>query len=176
MARWRLMESAYLNVEGDRKAEWEYKEISRQNGREIKKKFSVPTLLDPKSADDWTHRESPFEDGIIVLSNGNNPHPKDIIYKGPLFPAMEPIDDEARELSAAYNKTIVQIDGRDDATYSERLLDKFIEQLADAQATATQQSGTKGFDDVLKSMTEMMAQNQKILATLVERDIKRKVA
>jgi hypothetical protein len=175
MARWKLTEAHYIVAERDGvRPEWEYKEISRATGREIRKKFPVPMYLDPKSQEDWNHRPDAQDDGMIVVTDGVNAHHKDIVLiknaKGqlPITPGMEPLDDEARAISAKYNERVIPIEGREDATYSERLLDKFIEQMAEAKTNAGQQLSTPGIDKVLESMTAMMEQNQKILTALVE--------
>lgn len=188
MARWRLLEPHYITVIRDgTTSEWAYKEINRANGREIVKKYPVPTHLDPKVQTDWTHRDmlgheqigAKDDDGYIIVGFGDNLHPQDIILikdtkgKLPITPGMEPLDDEAKQISAEYNERIIPIEGRDDATYSERLLDKFVEQLAEAHTTATSASAVnvQGLGDVLKAMTEMMQQNQQILQLLVQQKI-----
>jgi hypothetical protein len=189
MARWRLVESHYIVAERDGVAtEWEYREVSRATGKEVRKKYSVPTFLDPKSKDDWTHRDqdgresigAKDEDGYIIVSDGNNSHPRDIILvknkRGqlPITPGMEPIDDEAKAISAKFDEHVIPIEGREDATYSERLLDKHIQQLADAQASLVQNQGTHGFDKVLEAMTAMMEQNQKLIGALVEQKVEQR--
>lgn len=184
MARWKLVEPHYIHAERDgAQPEWIYKEINRANGREIQKKYIVPMHLDPRSSSDWNDwPDGPNGDGIVVVTDGKNAKQRDIILvpdkKGnlPITHGMEPLDDEARAITAEYTKTHPFLEGREEATYSERLLDKFIEQLADVKTSATTQASTPGFDEVLKAMTAMMEQNQKILSTLVERDLKRKVA
>lgn len=179
MARWKLTEGHYIIAERDgSRPEWEYKEISRSTGREIRKKFPVPMYLDPRIEEDWNYREDRGEEisGIIV-TDGSNSKPKDILLiknaKGqlPITPGMDPLDDEARALSAKYNERVIPIEGREDATYSERLLDKFIEQMAEAKTNAGAQMSVPGIDKVLESMTAMMEQNQKILMALVEQKV-----
>lgn len=184
MARWKLVEPHYIHAERDGvRPEWVYKEINRANGREVQKKYIVPMHLDPKNASDWNDwPDGPHGDGIVVVTNGKGAKQRDIVLvadsKGnlPITHGMEPLDDEAIAITAEYQKTHPYLEGREEATYSERLLDKFIEQLADTKTAATAQTSVQGFDEVLKAMTAMMEQNQKILSTLVERDLKRKVA
>ena len=86
-----------------------------------------------------------------------------------ITPGMEPLDDEARELQAEYIKKVPKVDGDENASYSERLLDKFIQDLANVQAKAqtAPPAQTEGVGDVLKAMTAMMEQNQQILSALV---------
>lgn len=185
MARWKLVEPHYIHAERDgQRPEWVYKEINRATGREIQKKYIIPMHLDPKLAEDWNDwPDGPHGDGIVVVTDGKNARPKDIIMvpnaKGelPITPGMEPLDDEAREITAKFAHRFTPIEGREDATYSERLVDHFVEQLADVKAAATQQANTAGINDVLKVMTEMLAQNQQILKLVADRQPeKRKVA
>lgn len=174
MARWKLVEPHYIHAERDGlRAEWEYKEVSRQTGRESRKKFPVPMFLDPRVDTDWTHRNGQM-DGIIVVCDGEGAEPNDIILikddKGnlPITPGMLPLDDAAKAISAKYNERVIPIDGEDNQTYSERLLDKWIGQLTVAQSAAqAAPTEVKGLDKVLESMTAMMEQNQQILKTLV---------
>ena len=166
MARWKLLEAHYLSVEG---VEWEYKEVNRANGREIRKKFPVPLHLDPKIESDWNVRDGLSGDGYIAVAFGSGAQPRDhIMTKLQITPGMEPLDDEARKLQAEYIKNVPKVDGDENATYSERLLDKFIQDLADVQTKAqtSPPAQAEGIGDVLKAMTEMIAQNQQILTAL----------
>lgn len=172
MARWKLREAHYINAIRDgQSAEWVYKEINRANGREIQKKYQVPMHLDPKIEVDWTHRDHPMEDGYIVVALAGTTDTHDIIIeRKSVTPGMEPMDDEARAISAQVMSKVVPIEGGNpDATYSENLLDKFISQLADASSTAgqVQTQQAQGLGEVLKAMTQMMEQNQQILQALV---------
>lgn len=172
MARWKLREAHYIHgIRDGQQTEWVYKEINRANGREIAKKYQVPIHLDPKIEIDWTHRESPYEDGYIVVAIAGTHDRKDIIIEEKsVTPGMEPLDDEAREISARVLAHIKPIEGGSpDATYSENLLDKFIQQLAEASSTAVQAQPqqVQGIGEVLQAMTAMMEQNQQILQALV---------
>lgn len=171
MARWKLTEPHYINCKRDgNNCEWEYKEVNRANGREVRKKYIVPMLLDPKLEADWTHRASQFEDGQIIVATEGTSDSKDIIIDAKsVTPGMEPLDDEAREISSRINARVIPVEGDPNASYSERLLDKFIQQLAETQSTVAHPPATIGIEKLLESMTAMMEQNQKILSTLVER-------
>lgn len=92
MARWKLTDKHYLNVEG---TEWEYKE-TLDSGKQARKVFSVPTYLDPDSRSDWT------EDGMIIVCDGKGRQPRDLIFSGPPTPDMLPLDEEAEAISAQY--------------------------------------------------------------------------
>lgn len=94
MARWRLQQPHYLNVLVDGKpAEWEYKEVDRTTGKSGRKVYPVPLLLDPREPGDYNYP------GEIIVAQGKNPNPKDIIFFGPPTPDMEPLDDEAQALT-----------------------------------------------------------------------------
>ena len=45
MARWKLMTAHYLNVAGTK---WEYQEVSRVTGKQIRMQLPVPMYLDPR--------------------------------------------------------------------------------------------------------------------------------
>lgn len=91
MARWRLVEPHYINGHyPDMDAtEWEYKEIDRTNGREIRKRYKVPA---------WFDRDT------IVCHKGKGQR-DDCVFEGDPTPSMEPIDDEARAISDSVRHT-----------------------------------------------------------------------
>src|SRR5712664_1979266 len=75
MARWRLITGHYLNVLIDGSpAEWEYKETDRNTGKQARRIFPVPVLLDPNDPADHNH---PGE--IIVCHEGAGDR-RDIIF------------------------------------------------------------------------------------------------
>jgi hypothetical protein len=100
--RWRLIEPHYLNVptlpDGTR-VEWEHRETSRENGRTVRKLFTVPMLLDPKDPTDYNH---PNE--IVVCHDVEGAHMVrgDYIFAGPPTPGMEPLNDEAEAITAQH--------------------------------------------------------------------------
>lgn len=93
MARWKLNGKHYLNVPG---TEWEYKEQDLQTQEEVRHRIPVPRLLDPE--DPRTKKNS---DGLVVVCyEGSKLVASDYIFIGKPTPDMDPIDDEAKELSA----------------------------------------------------------------------------
>ena len=93
MARWRLTGKHYLNVPG---TEWDYKETSRDTGKQVRRVFPVPLYLDPEDPGDCNYS------GEIIVSDGNGAQPKDIIFVGPPTADMEPLDPAAEALSAEH--------------------------------------------------------------------------
>lgn len=94
MARWRLVTGHYLNVLIDgEQAQWEYKEVDRGTGKQGRKMFNVPMLMDPNDPADHNH---PGE--IIVCHEGKGDR-KDTIFLGEPTPDMEPLDAEAEAIS-----------------------------------------------------------------------------
>lgn len=173
MARWKLTEPHYLFLEEPTR--WEYIEIERVTGRPKRTQFVVPRYLQPLDPADWTVTRLKNEDGDIVLCNGTNPGPGDLIYKGDPTPGMFPLDDEAKEISAKFSWTPTQ--GLDDSSqqesFSNKLLGGLIDKLSAAQQATTEaqqrQAAPEELKDLLKAMTAMMQQNQQIIQKLVER-------
>lgn len=174
MARWRLVEAHYLNTPG---TEWEYTETSQQTGRPIRHRFPVPTLLDPKDADCWNYVEigptgRPIG-GDVIVSDGSNPQPKDIIFIGPPTPGMEPLDAEAKAISEKESpKWIHPIESLPGQTFSQSLLADLQKQLADLAAAKSAEpaapvpaSGIKqeDFDALKQQVAELVALNAALL-------------
>ncbi len=96
MARWRLITGHYINILTDGKpAEWEYKEVDRTTGKQARKIFPVPVLLDPNDPADHNY---PGE--IVVCWDGKGQR-QDLIFTGDPTPDMEPMDEEAETISAS---------------------------------------------------------------------------
>ena len=126
MARWRLTTGHYLNVPG---TEWEYKESDRETGRSARKVFEVPLYLHPDSKADQNYPEQ----DMIAVSNKFDPNfRRDYVFAGPPTPDMDPLDDEAREISQGFRdrgewkhpiETL-------DMNYSQSVLSDFERQIA----------------------------------------------
>ncbi len=91
MARWRLINAHYLNVPG---TEWEYKEVDRTTGKQGRKVYPVPMLMNPNDTADCNY---PGE--IIVTNAESREYPRDILFLGDPTPEMEPLDTEAQAIS-----------------------------------------------------------------------------
>ncbi len=96
MARWRLITGHYLNVLIDGSpAEWEYKEVDRTTGRQGRKVYPVPMLMDPNDPADCNYP------GEIVVCHEDKGERQDIVFVGNPTPDMEPYDEEAEAISAS---------------------------------------------------------------------------
>ncbi len=96
MARWRLITGHYLNVLIDGElVEWEYKEIDRTTGKQARKIFPVPMLMDPNDPADCNYP------GEIVVCHEGSGQRRDIVFVGNPTPDMEPYDEEAEAISAS---------------------------------------------------------------------------
>lgn len=162
MARWRLAAPHYLTVPGN---EWEYKETDRQTNKPKRVTFPVPMLLNPDDPSDWNYKHG-ADQGEVIVTDGKNAQPKDIVFKGEPTPDMVPLDDEAKAISAKleakWKHPIDSLPG----TYGEALLDQLQKEVAEVQATA-KTAPVEGMTELLAAMTAMMKQNQELLAALV---------
>lgn len=179
MARWSLKDSHYLSVPG---TEWEYKESDRESGRQARKIYEVPVYLNPKTQGDWNY---PSEQLIIVSSKYDPKYPRDIIFTGPPTPDMEPIDEEAREISQGYidrgawKHPIEALN----MTYSESRLSEFERALAEtlagvkAQVPSVSTSGVsaKQFNELQAQVQQLMEQNARLQAQVLEKPKVRRI-
>jgi hypothetical protein len=184
MARWRLSGPHYLNVKG---TAWEYNEIDRITGRPKRTQFPVPLYMNPNYEDDlksFGQGEGPVERWNIIVSDGNNPGPKDIVFTekdgspGLPTPEMEPLDDEARELSAKLSKRLNTpiVEGQ---SYSAKLEELFIDQMTELKNGMRAAPQAEGMTQFMETMAAMMKQQTEILAMLAAKqpaEGKRRVA
>src|SRR5258708_30844440 len=95
MARWRLITGHYLNVLVDGEpVEWEYKEVDRTTGKQARKIFPVPMLMDPNDPADHNYP------GEIIVCHEGSCERRDVVFIGDPTPEMEPLDEEAEAISA----------------------------------------------------------------------------
>lgn len=177
MARWKLTEAHYLRVPGTK---WEYTEIDRITGRPKRTPFDVPLLLNPMDIGDLQvyGQPDPFlgqnGDPIIVVTNNPNPAGRDVYFTSDVTPGMLPLDDEAKALTeeAAKGKwkPTTGIDPEaQNTSYTNKLLSGLIDQMTDVKLAAQAAPPAHGLDELLKTMTAMMQQNQQILTMLVDK-------
>lgn len=173
MARWQLKQAHYLKVPG---TEWEYKEQNRDTGRQARKVYEVPLYLNPDDPSDHNYRQ----DEMIVVCHEGKGLPRDIVFEGPPTPDMEPLDDEAQEISEAERpKWIHPIESLPGQGYGDALLAGFQKQLAEviagARAAAPVPSvsvagiSAEAFEALQKQVAALAAQNEDLTAKLAEK-------
>lgn len=160
MARWRLTAAHYLNVPG---TEYEYKETDRNTGKQARKVFLVPALLNPDDPSDCNY---PGEIIVCVEGKGQG---RDIVFTGPPTPDMEPLDDEAEAISAshrpAWQHPIDSLPVNGD--YSAQLFAMLEKQMSAAlKGKPAPNASAKGVD------TEAFAKLQEQVASLIEQNAK----
>lgn len=167
MARWRLSTSHYLNVENN---EWEYNETDRSSGKQIRTRLKVPLQLDIDDPSCWNvtfrnPRGEIFAGEIIVAHRTGEEHKDDIIFVGDPTPDMIPIDDEATALSKTFLKRWGAAPN-EDISFGQRMIEASQEEMAKLKS---QENVVKveGMAEIMKAMTEMLAQNQALMAQLV---------
>ena len=147
MARWKLKAPHYLSVPG---TEWEYKETDMGSGKQGRKIYPVPMYLHPDSMADQNYP------GEIIVSNGNNAQPKDIVFVGPPTPDMDPLDDEARAISAAESqKWIHPIDSLS-PTYGQS---RILEWEGEMGKPTTPQVDPKSFAELQATVDKLLKAN-----------------
>lgn len=163
MARWRLTGPHYLNVPG---TEWEYSEITR-DGKQSRKRFAVPTYLDPASPP--TMRDPNGRNDEIIVCHVGKGQPNDVEFEGDPSPDMIPLDDEAKAISQrlAESSWKVQPELLQDSfgAHLERNLEKQLIALRKDQAAA--EKPLEGVQELLAAIGAMMQQNQQILNAVI---------
>lgn len=162
MARWKLAAAHYLNVPG---TDWEYKEVDRSTGKNIRRTFAVPLVLNPNDLSDCNYKNG--DEGEIIVCMPDKGEPRDIVFLGDPTPDMIPLDQEATDLSASFaGKWKHPIDSLP-GNYSQSLLDGLQREMAMVQSNQTQaNTGSAGVDKLVDAMSKMMEQNQQLLMLL----------
>jgi hypothetical protein len=170
MARWKLASPHYINVPG---TEWEYQETDRKTGRPIRKKFQVPTLLDPNDPTCWTNRwgNNDNAEGEIVVCHEGKGLDSDTVFIGDPSPDMIPVDDEAKAISASFEKLWNhRPEEAQPNSFSQSMIDRFEMQMAESK----QAQPLEGVEQLLGAMTKMMDQNAQLIAALGNKAIERR--
>jgi hypothetical protein len=135
--------------------EWEYKEIDRMTGRERRKRFKVPFY---------------FEEGTIVCYEGRG-QASDSIFEGEPTNLMEPLDEEAKRISAEYeHKWVHPIESLPGQGLEAALITSFekqMERLAKIPAPVpVAESGVsrEEFDQLRGQLAQLMARNAELEA------------
>lgn len=160
MARWRLLQPHYLNVPG---TEWEYKEVDRTSGRQVRKVFAVPLYLDPREPADQNHS------GEVIVGQGNGTMPRDYIFLGEPTPDMEPMDADAQAVTdACKHKWVHPVESLPGQAYSASLIAGFEKQISDAMVGAAAKAASPvsagGIDP--KKFAELQEQVAELTAAL----------
>lgn len=97
MARWRVTAKHYINAKQfGEDTTWVREETNRDTGRAFRRTFAVPLYIDP---------EDPIcinkNVGFCVVATEGSEMPGDIVILSPPTPDMEPMDDEAKKITAA---------------------------------------------------------------------------
>ena len=168
MARWRLLEPHYLMTEPG--AKWEYTETDRTTGRQVRKQYDVPRYLHHESEADWTDRQ----EQCVVVSDGKNANPRDIIFKGDPTPGMFPLDDEARAITAKFKgkwNLPDRIFDMNAGSYSTNLTDYFVQQQdkVNMQVAKMEEKRAQGLDKFMETMVAQQAQMVKVLEMLAKK-------
>jgi hypothetical protein len=104
-------------------------------------------------------------DGVIIVAYNGTSDPNDVVFTGSPTPDMDPIDEEAKKISASFAQQwkhpIESLPGN----YSQSLIDDFQRQMADVQATKKSEP-VEGMTELLTAMASMMKQNQELLNVL----------
>ena len=158
MARWKLQEAHYLfgRPPDLDEVEWEYKETDRVNGRERRKRFKVPFYFDAET---------------IVCLEGKG-LPTDSIFEGTPTPAMEPLDEEAKALSAthagSWQHPIESLPGQG---FTASLLGSLEKQVAELASKMPHPSpvvasgvSKEEFEALKEQLAQLMAQNAELMA------------
>lgn len=169
MARWRLINAHYLNTIDN---QWEYKETSRDSGRQVRKIYDVPRLFDPNDPGDCNYS------GECVVCYEGKGQGRDYVFRGPPTPEMEPLDDEAKAISEAESpKWVHPIDSLPGQGYNdsllhalERQLDALTRKLSAEPAPPVPVSAIdpSAFAKMQGQLAELMASNAELQARLAE--------
>jgi len=165
MARWRLSTSHYLQIPG---TEWEQMEKDQLTGREVRKRYTVPRLLDVDDPTSWNyHTRNPRGEiiaGEVVVCYEGKGQPQDIVFIGDPSPDMIPLDDEAREIS---RKLEPRWNAKPDeeTSFTKKLMEQQ-QSLAVELAAKANTVKVEGLDEMLKAMAAQMTQTQQLIAAL----------
>lgn len=151
MARWRLTEAHYIkgHLVDEDKTEWEYKEADRMTGREKRKRFEVPDYRDVDT---------------IVCYEGSEKDKNDFVMDGPPTPGMEPIDDEAREISAKHASSWKHPIETLPAQFGPETLQMMTAFAQAATPVAASGVSKEDFDKVMARLNELEAKNASLEA------------
>src|SRR5713226_7272223 len=162
MARWKLTAKHYLEaLQFGQPSEWQREEINVQTGRAFRKTYPVPMFIDP---------DDPFcinrTTGFCVIAMEGSAQPGDLECKNfKPTPDMEPLDEEARQLSEVERPHWINpIDG-----LSPTMGEDFANQLLAAlqQQMNKTQVGSTGSNAEVSNLSALVAAQQKQIESLI---------
>lgn len=168
MARWKLTASHYLTVQG---TAWEQIEVDRMTGKQIRKRYDVPLQLDIADTSLWNgnivrNPRGEVLGGDIIVAHADGEHlADDYIFRGNPTPDMFPLDDEAKTISAKFEK-VWNAKPDEEVTYGRRMIER-IEEVENRKNEESKVVKVDGLEDILKGMSELMAMNQSLMAQLI---------
>ena len=162
MARWKLTAPHYLSVPD---TEWEFVETDTGSGKQVRHRYVVPMYLDPKDPSDCNRQ------GEIVVCWKNKGAQGDLVFVGEPTPEIEPLDDEAREISDSHRHKWSQYGGGfQGAGYAEGMLQDFQRQLSEASRRNPPAIDHSGEIAELKDqVAELVKQNAELLRKVARR-------
>lgn len=160
-ARWRLTSAHYLNVPG---TEWEQKETHRETGRQVRKLYPVPLLLDPKDQADWNYP------GEIIVAYEGSKYPRDLIFTGPPTPDMEPMNEAAEKITETnrphWKHPIDSIPGNDFGQTVLTQLTKQLDAIISEKGIPKAETNTGGLPAA--ALTQLQSQVAELMAKNIE--------
>jgi hypothetical protein len=176
MARWKLITSHYLKIEG---TFWEQIETDRTSGKQIRKRYETPLLLDTADQSLWndnTLRNPRGEllDGDIVVAHRNSQHKEsDYLFTGDPTADMLPLDDEAKIITAKL-QTVWNASPNEEVPYARKRIDEL--EMEQAKINSKQSTvKVEGLEDILQGMKALIEQNSALMASLVTTKTDRRV-
>ena len=162
MARWKLTAKHYLEaLQFGQPSEWQREEINVQSGRAFRKTYPVPMFIDP----DDPHCINRHLGYCVIATEGSD-QPGDLIVSNfKPTPDMEPLDEEARQLSEIERPHWINpIDG-----LSPTMGEDFANQLLAAlqQQMNKTQVGSIGSNAEVSNLSALVAAQQKQIESLI---------
>ena len=163
MARWKLMTSHYLRTAIP--TQWEYQETDRKTGRPKRTRFDVPALLDPNDPGCWTNKwgNKDNEEGEVIVCQPGKGNEGDIEFLGDPTPDMQPVDNEAREISASFEDLWRYKPDGAEVSHSQSLVDQFQMDMVDKMNKPVE---IPGLQELAASVAQIAAVNSALLEKL----------
>lgn len=172
MAKWRLTSDHYLNVVCDEygeKIDYEYSETDQQTNRVRRRSWDVPMLIGREKI--VTNKQEDFD------AFGGDTRERPVLFKGDPTPDMQPIDEEAKAISAKlqpkWRHAIESLPTTYNGDYSASLIAGFEKLLTQAAAqqkpvelpnTPAPNISNERLDAMQKQIEQLMEMNMRLMA------------